>query len=167
MIGYIYKIKCRTSNEFYIGSTFNINDRIFHHKKINYNTYSSKKIIERNNYDFIILDTRNFPNNISIKLLENLYILIGWKTKRCINKNLSIRTKSYQIYYDLNYSKNYRLNNSEKVKKYDKLYKEKNKKKIKQYQKKYRDKNNRKVCCIKCKKELLFNNLKRHNNNYH
>ena len=92
MIGYIYKIKCYKTGEFYIGSTNNIKNRYRQHKQ-NYNTCLSKKIINNNFYIFSIIDKREFPNKLSIMLLENIYILIGKKTKKCINKNLSYRTK--------------------------------------------------------------------------
>jgi hypothetical protein len=79
MIGYIYKIKCNITNEIYIGSTINYKDRIKQHKDINNSTSSSKNIIEKNNYNFYILEKKEFPNNLSLKLLENLYIIIKRK----------------------------------------------------------------------------------------
>ena len=38
MIGIIYKLKCLDTDEFYIGSTFNMNERIYNHKKLKQNT---------------------------------------------------------------------------------------------------------------------------------
>jgi len=107
MIGIIYKLKCLETDEFYIGSTFNINERIDNHKRIIHSSSSSKKLIKRNNYYFIILEKKEFPNRTSLYLLENLYILIGWKTSKCINNNLAIRTKKIKkIVVDKYYQKN-------------------------------------------------------------
>jgi len=85
MIGIIYKLKCLETDEFYIGSTFNINERIDNHKRIIHSSSSSKHIIKRNNYKFTILQIIETDNKKSLQLYENLYILIGWKTSKCIN----------------------------------------------------------------------------------
>ena len=99
MVGYIYKIKCLETNKFYIGSTLEeLYKRIAYHKDIKNNRCASYEIIKNNNYEFIILDTIDTNNKKSIQLIENLYILIGRKTNRCINKNIAISTNNIHRY---------------------------------------------------------------------
>jgi hypothetical protein len=94
MIGIIYKIKCNTTQEFYIGSSFNINERISTHKNLTH--CKSRDIIKRNNYQFIILQNIETDNKKSLELYENLYIIIGWKTGRCVNTKLAYTSKKYK-----------------------------------------------------------------------
>ena len=96
MFGIIYKIKCLETDEFYIGSTFNLNQRISRHKSLR---YSSREIIKINNYKIFILVEREYSYNLSLKLIDNLYILVGRKTKRCVNKYLSHNTINTIKYY--------------------------------------------------------------------
>lgn len=112
MIGIIYKIKCYTTQDFYIGSTFNINHRITQHQDKK-NRCRSRHIIKRNNYKFEILHTVLTDNEISLKLYENLYILVGWKTNKCINCKIA-----YNIFNNKEYRKLYTLKNKDKIKKY-------------------------------------------------
>ena len=115
MNGIIYKIKCLETDEFYIGSTFNLNQRISRHKSLR---YSSREIIKRNNYKIFILDEREYSNNLSLKLIENLYILVGKKTKRCVNKYLSHNTiNTFKHYQNI-----WRNNNKEKIINYSKYH---------------------------------------------
>lgn len=92
MIGYIYKVKCLTTNKFYIGSTTNIKTRINRHKYTNDNIVI-QKIKVNNNYKIIILVKRQFESKKDLRMLENLYIIFGWKTNNCINKNMSYTNK--------------------------------------------------------------------------
>tara|TARA_Y100000401_G_C8317789_1_gene223535 strand:+ start:343 stop:882 length:540 start_codon:yes stop_codon:yes gene_type:complete len=168
MIGYIYKIKCRDTNEFYIGSTTNISNRYrYYNNKYNkHNLSVSKNIIERNNYDFIIIESRNFTNNLSMLLLENIYILIGKKYKKCINKNLAYRTHNIKKYMENNYRKenkeqtklnrdNYRKRNAEKVKIRETNYRIKNREIINKKQ-------NEKIKCDNCSLMITKQNILRH-----
>ena len=143
MIGIIYKLKCLETDEFYIGSTFNMNERIYNHKKLKQNKMKSKQIIKRNNYKFIILEEREINNTISLKLIENLYILIGWKISKCINNNLAFRTKQIRKFMKDNY--------------YQKNKDYFNKKSLKLYYK-----NKEKVKCNYCNSYILKCSLKRH-----
>jgi hypothetical protein len=170
MIGIIYKLKCLETGEFYIGSTFNIIERIDNHKSLKYNSSSSKHIIKRNNYKFIILEQKEVNNKLSLELIENLYILIGWKTSKCINNKIAYRTKEID-----NFMKNkWRINNLEKtressLKSYHKN-KEKNKEKRKKSQQKNYHKNKdiisekrkEKVKCNYCNAIVNRSALKRH-----
>jgi len=177
MIGIIYKIKCNITNEIYIGSSINFNDRINKHKCLKYNVCKSKQIIERNNYNFYILDKREFPNILSLQLLENLYIIIGKKYCNCINHRLAYSNKNIEKHNEKIYriknkereklrSKEYRENNIEKEKLIRKKYKDSHKEEIKEYEKiryqRKKDYYKRRLCCIKCRKELAYGNLKNH-----
>jgi hypothetical protein len=171
MIGYIYKIKCNITNEIYIGSTINYKDRIKQHKDINNSTSSSKNIIEKNNYNFYILEKKEFPNNLSLKLLENLYIIIGKKYCKCINRCLAYSPLSYRIHYKKMYYKNNKYSNltqdqKDKIKisskKYHKKNRESNNKKSRERWIKNIESHNRKVCCKFCKKEMLYRSLNIH-----
>lgn len=92
MIGYIYKVKCLTTNKFYIGSTTNIENRIRKHKTGNDNMVI-QQIKKNRNYKIIILVKREFNSKKHLRMLENLYIIFGWKTNYCINKNMSYTNK--------------------------------------------------------------------------
>jgi hypothetical protein len=117
MIGIIYKIKCNITNEIYIGSTTDFYSRHLRHIDLKHNkTCKSKQIIERNNYNFYILDKREFPNNLSLLLLENLYIIICKKYCNCINGCLAYRTKLYKTHYKKMYFKNNKIRIDEKRK---------------------------------------------------
>ncbi len=172
MIGIIYKLKCLETDEFYIGSTFNINERIDNHKRIIHSSSSSKKLIKRNNYYFIILEKKEFPNRTSLYLLENLYILIGWKTSKCINNKIAYRTKEIDNFA----KKRWKKNNLEKVKEsalksyhrnkekyicnvtnYNEYYYENNKDIIS-------EKRKQKVKCKYCNAIVNRSGLKRHQN---
>jgi hypothetical protein len=152
MKGYIYKIKCLETNEIYIGcSTINFKDRIRTH--LNNKSCISRNIINRNNYKITKLLNINCNDINILRLYESIYILIFRKYFKCINTQLSYRTKNMIKYYQKNYYKN----NIEKIKKNQKqytiIYNQKNKNKIL-----------RKCSCRLCKKEMMVSNLKRHLN---
>jgi len=157
MIGVIYKIKCNITNEIYIGSTTNFIKRKQHHKELK---YSSKNIIKRNNYNFYILDKREFTNNLSLLLLENLYIVICKKYCKCVNTKIAHRTKNIDNYIRIEYRKN----NKNKIKLKDKKWYENNKEKIINIR---RERNNKKVYCKICNKKMNYTSLSRHNKNIH
>ncbi len=172
MIGIIYKLKCLETDEFYIGSTFNINERIYKHTNLKQNKMTSKHIIKRNNYKFTILQIIETDNKKSLQLYENLYILIGWKTSKCINNKIAYRTKEIDNFA----KKRWKKNNLEKVKEsalksyhrnkekyicnvtnYNEYYYENNKDIIS-------EKRKQKVKCKYCNAIVNRSGLKRHQN---
>ena len=152
MNGFIYKIKCNITNEYYIGSTLNIIRRKAEHRYFKKSSCLSKDIIKRNNYTFIILEERKINSIKQLYLIENLYIVIGWRTKnKCLNNKIAYRTNNIYKY---------------KLKLQNKKYYKKNKNKILEHQKEYKENNkdfvNRKIKCPKCNKCLRFDSMYKH-----
>lgn len=164
MIGYIYKIKCFKTGKFYIGSTNNINKRKRQHIDSLHNETNSKKLIDNNFYVFSIIDKREFPNDLSLKLLENLYIVIGKKNNNCVNKHLAVLTKNLNKFRIKQH--NDKIENIERRK----IYQIKNRLSINEYSKEWQRKNKtkrnekarEKIKCNYC--NLFYNrsSMKRH-----
>jgi len=167
MIGIIYKLKCLETNEFYIGSTFNMNKRIHGHTNLNQNKMVSTHIIKRNNYKFIILEEREVNSKLSLELIENLYILIGWKTSKCINSKMSYNSDSYRKwYYSVKHrerhnetNREWKKNNLEKARQSARKYQQKNYQKNKD---RFNEKAREKVKCNYCNAIVNRKSLKRH-----
>jgi hypothetical protein len=141
MIGIIYKITCNKTGENYYGSTTTtLEKRKYFHKKYN-KTCISKQIIDRGDWDIIELEKIEFNDKKELLKRETYYI----KNFNCINIIRSYITEKERKQHKINYHK------SEFHKNYQKQYYIKNK----NYQ-------NRKLCCIKCREELQYQNLKRH-----
>jgi len=128
-------IECNINNERYIGSSMqkNKNQRLHHHKDKN-NKCISKQIINRNDYQYIILEDILDIDKKKLRIKEQEYI----DKYDCIN----IR-KSYISEEEKNkdYKKKWHQNNKEKIKEkrkdYFKQYRQNNKEKKKQYNKEY------------------------------
>ena len=152
MKGYIYKIKCLETNEIYIGcSTIKLIDRIRTH--LNSKSCISRNIINRNNYIITKLLNINCDDINILRLYESIYILIFRKYFKCINNQLSYRTKNMIK----DYQKKYYNDNIEIIKKQRKEY-------TITYNQKKKNYILRKCCCRLCKKEMMVCNLKRHLN---
>ena len=145
----IYKIVCNITGEVYIGSTINrLKQRLKQHTK-KPNTCISRNIIERGDYEMILI--KDYPCNNKYELEEEEAKHI--RNNTCINITIPHRTpKEYKKQYYKNKSekikeyyennkerlneikKQHRKNNPEKYKKYDKTKYENNKEKILQKQ---------------------------------
>jgi predicted GIY-YIG superfamily endonuclease len=130
-LGHIYVIwDCEDHNLTYYGSTNDLNRRINEHKNPG-NKCMSKKIIERGNYEYAILETYENIDEYDLVERERWYIL----NKPCVNKKIPHRT-SAEYYKDnkkknSNYYLDYYQNNKDKMLDVAKKYYEKNKEKIK------------------------------------
>ena len=97
MIIYYYKIICRETNKCYIGSTNNFYSRKNKHisdYKTNKKTTSSFEIMNNNNYEFIILEQKEFSTLDELKerfIIERKYID---ENANCINKNIPSQSVS-------------------------------------------------------------------------
>jgi len=166
MIGYIYYILDLTNADMYIGSCWKHiwSDRKSAHKTCKDYNRKAYEIIKNNNYIFEVLEENDFIDKEERFKKEQYYI----DNNKCINTknafglNIENVNKLRMKYY------------YEDKKKYSdrtKKYYDENKEKLKNYQKEYKLNNNnflkRRVCCIKCKKEFQYINLKKHNNIYH
>jgi len=130
-MGIVYMIKCNITNECYIGSSMqkNKNQRLGEHKYKN-NTCVSKQIINRNNYEYIILEDILDIDKKELLIKEQEYM----DKYVCINKQRAYITeeqkKEYKKEYDKinikrkqykkDYHKEYRK--TDKYKKYNKDY---------------------------------------------
>jgi len=174
-LGHIYVIwDCEDHNLTYYGSTYDLNRRIKDHKNPG-NKCMSKKIIERGNYEYAILETYENIDEYDLVERECWYI----KNKVCVNKNIPHRTRAewyqdnkekiaeyrqnnkekiaeqHKEYYQDNkdkmneyskeYCKDYYVNNKDKLDNNAKEYYYENKTKVQDYQKKYREKNKHKI----------------------
>ena len=139
-MGFVYMIKCNITNECYIGSSMckNKNDRLSSHKFKN-NKCISKQIIDRNNYEYIIIEDILDIDKKQIRIKEQAYI----DKYDCINKHRAYiseeQKKEEQKQYMKEYNKEYYENNKEQLGEYKKQYnKEYNKTdKRKEYIKEY------------------------------
>ena len=125
-MGFIYLIKCNISGECYIGSSMckNKKDRLYRHRT-KYNKCVSKQIINRNDYEYIILEDILDIDKKQLLIKEQEYI----DKYNCINKKRAYTTEEEKNkYYE---------NNKEKIKDYQKLYCQNNKEKIKEKRKDY------------------------------
>ena len=148
MIGYIYYILDLTNADMYIGSCSK--DRWYKrkliHKDLEYNTCSSKQIIENNNYIFEILEENEFIDKNDLHKKEQFYI----DNNKCINKN--------RAYVSEEQTKEYYENNKEEIKNKSQKYYQDNKhneeflKKLRINNKNYREKNKEKIRKIKNEK---------------
>ena len=137
--GVIYKILCKNTGMFYIGSTNNLKERMTKHK--NDLTCSSKIIMETNNYQEIVIKLVLYNTTKELEQKEGEIIKQNFYNPLCVNKQMIGRTWK-EWYRDnqekqLNYQKQYRKDNSDKIRK----YKEENEKKLKKSQKQYNEDN--------------------------
>ncbi len=82
----IYDIE--DQNLIYYGSTCDLKARILVHKESNHNKCTSKQIIERGNYEVVILETYENIDEYDLHERERWYIL----NKVCVNKTIPHRT---------------------------------------------------------------------------
>jgi hypothetical protein len=141
MKGIIYKIVCNETNEVYYGSTTQkINERILEHKKKcrywkagKYNYVSSFQIIDRNNYNYEVVEEVDYLDKRELEERERWYIV----NNACINKNIPTRTmkEHYEDNKDIikEKMKQYQQANKDTIKEYQKEYREANKEKMKEY----------------------------------
>jgi hypothetical protein len=161
--GKIYKIISTDCDDVYYGSTTELlNVRLIKHR-YDYNQYlkgeycyvTSYKLLEKENYEIVLVEDYPCENEIELKLREAEYI----KNNECVNKCIPCRTKE-EYYQDnreklLEKAKNYYVDNREKVLEYHKKYNEINCEKISQ-------KNKEKIICEFCGFEGVKRQLKRH-----
>ena len=158
----IYKIECKNKNnkEIYIGSTANIQRRIYCHKSCCNNISSKKynlkiyKYIRKNgnfnNFEFVILEAKNFVDKYNLHLRERYFI-----EQLNATLNVQIPTRCWSEYYKKNKiqinikKKEYHFLNRERLNLLNNLYYQNNKQKI-------NENNNKRIVCIHCKK--IYNN---------
>lgn len=113
--GTIYKIHCNITGEDYYGSTTNLTKRISKHKSKE-NNCSSKQIIDRGDYEFIILQEVFYNNKTELHMIEADYI----NNNPCVNilrpyvpveeqkENIRVYQREYQKQEKFKiYAKNY------------------------------------------------------------
>ena len=147
--GKIYKIVCNTTGLIYVGSTCKqrlsqrLTKHVAHYKqylKGNYNKCASYDIIEKGNYEIILLESCPCETNDELLKRERHFV----ESLECVNINKPFSTiedkrESWRKFYEAHpdkikaYKQEYREKNVEKIKNSNKEYREKNKEKIKQY----------------------------------
>lgn len=109
--GKIYKIVCNETGDVYIGSTATrLCNRLARHKH-GKQYYSSKQIIERNNYQMILIE--NYPCETKEELLwrERYYI----DNTNCVNKHRPIITQKEKKERIIKQKKQQYLKNKQKL----------------------------------------------------
>ena len=133
----IYKIVNNNTDLVYYGSTTQpLYKRFFEHKKI-YSRCTSKKILEGENPQIILVEKYPCVDKYELQKKEREYI----EGNICVNKHIPTRTikewrETYKKRYN-EYRKEWNKNNKDKIKEYT----EKNKDKFKKYCKEYYEKN--------------------------
>jgi hypothetical protein len=141
-LGHIYMIyDIEDQNLIYYGSTKDLKIRMNKHKCLKTNDCTSKKIIERGNYEVAILETYENIDEYDLVERERWYIL----NKPCINKIVPHRTRAE--YYQDNKEKlaEYYQDNKEKIAEQHKEYYQDNKEKIAEQHKEYYQNNKEKI----------------------
>tara|TARA_R110000737_G_scaffold166137_1_gene193367 strand:- start:220 stop:801 length:582 start_codon:yes stop_codon:yes gene_type:complete len=136
--GKIYKLVCNITGETYIGSTTqSLEERLYRHKSDGLNisgnrdiVSTSKQIIQRNAYYIELLETYPCESKTQLERKEGEY----QRDIECINRYIAGRTDK-EYYQDnkeelKNKQKNYRKNNLEFKLNYEREYRLKNKEKI-------------------------------------
>lgn len=146
-LGKIYKIVCGLTEDIYIGSTFNELKHRFQQHKNNYGKWLKGKNVTKitifdlfktydvKNFRIILIKEYEVCDRLHLQAYEQLYIN---RSKSCVNRCNPFKIKWL-------YDKNYRINNSEKIKQNVKEYSIKNKEKIQEYRKQYRVDNRKKL----------------------
>tara|TARA_Y100001972_G_C7644865_1_gene324031 strand:- start:1015 stop:1476 length:462 start_codon:yes stop_codon:yes gene_type:complete len=147
MIGYIYKITCNITNETYYGSTTQLLDKRKYRHTCKNNSYSSKQIIDRGDWNMIEVEKIEFNDKKELLFREQYYI----DNFDCINIKNAILTEEQKKEYNIRTTNEWNKNNRDRMLNNKKEYYIKNKNYF-----------NRKCCCIICKEELLVKGLKRH-----
>tara|TARA_R110000796_G_scaffold241198_1_gene362513 strand:+ start:113 stop:601 length:489 start_codon:yes stop_codon:yes gene_type:complete len=113
--GKIYKVVCNITGEEYYGSTIKtLKERLRLHKASR--DCKSRKIIDRGDYEMILIKDYPCNNEEELKWEERKYI----ETNNSINKNLPIKTKQEKKEYDKKRGHIYYKNNKEEVDKKNK-----------------------------------------------
>jgi len=142
--GKIYMIKCNLTGEAYYGSTTaTLSKRLSRH--ISNSTCMSNQIIDRGDYDIILI--KNYPCETRKELdrEEGIYI----RNNECVNKIVAGRTIKEWCYENKEhlqeYRKEYKKENREKILEQRKKYYNENKEKTAEQKKKYYNKNKEKI----------------------
>ena len=159
----IYRIVSNVCDLVYYGSTCETLSRRLQEHRSAYKSYlngkskniSSYEVIEKGNYQIILVE--NYPCNSreELKARERFYI----ENNNCVNKCIPGRT--YKEYYQdnrekkLEYLKEYREKNHEKILEYFKEYYEANSEKILEQKKE-------KIRCEICDSEIVKHGINRH-----
>ena len=157
-----YCLVCNVTGEKYYGSSKKTLEKRMSYHKCKSNKCSSKKIIERNDYDSYILGEYETIEEAEMK--EDWYI----DNKECINKKrvrvTNEEKKQRKNEYQIKYQKQYREKNIEK-------YREKNNENARISYEKNKDKIKRKkrerVICDFCGKEYSRDSLIKHKKSFH
>ena len=146
--GKIYKIVCNTTGLQYIGSTCNpyLSTRLAGHRS-DYKRYlqnktryiSSFEVLKNNNYEIILLESYPCETKDQLHARERFYII----NNECVNmiKNVGLANELGYI----EYKKQYRTENKEKIAESKKQYYTKNKEKIAESKARYYTENKEKI----------------------
>ena len=161
MIGYIYVLWNKNGN--YIGSTFNMKERIKEHKH-RYISWNNKKGIYRKSFE-IVKDEFQYEviEEVNVETLRELtqweqYYMDRWD---CVNEKKAYRSEEDLKDYFKQYNEEHKEEQNEKAKDYY----EKHKEHYKQYREEHKEeiskKRNERIVC-ECGLELSKSNKNRH-----
>jgi len=139
--GKIYKIVCNETDEVYYGSTIHTLIRRIQQHKLD--KCMAKKILDRNNYYYELIEDYSCNNKYELETRERWYV----ENNDCINDRIPARTQKER----------YEINKIEKNK-YQKKYYQQNKEIALTKQKE-------KITCSICGKLISRRNIKRHQRN--
>lgn len=153
--GYVYMIRCKTTEEVYVGSCRNYEQRKISHKYYKNDkkwVISSCEIINRNNYEFTMLCEKDEIDDLELRKLEQRYI----DEQNCINRQRAYISPETKQKEKTEYNTKYHLENKEKITVQRRNFYQENKDRIIQNVKTDYEKNKEKI--LKQKKEK-YNNM--------
>ena len=138
--GKIYQILCLETGDRYIGSCVTtLTQRLHGHMQKN-NRCSSRKIVERGNYNMLLLEDFPCSNKKELTTRERFYFDLLPNINRNRPMRMGTEITEYQKVYNqtnrekiVEYKKKYRLENKDKITEYEKKYRLENKDKITEY----------------------------------
>lgn len=171
MLGFIYKIIVNTSNEIYIGSTFQELRHRWQQHKDNYKRWkegksgyvSVFKLFEKHGFDnckLIIIKEYEVYDRKHLEMYETLWI--SNLKLCCINKYLPFNIRKL---YHREYDRQYRQEKKEHIQQYQKKYRQENKEQQKHYFEHYYQENKEKFkeqLFCNCGEKYTYSHKKRH-----
>jgi hypothetical protein len=124
MLGSIYRLECKETSKFYIGSTtLPLNKRLIKHKtssneerRMKSPLYSHFREVGWDKAEIMLIKEVEYKDRRDLLSIEKAEILINKNNDKCLNHNRPIITREEKMERDKDYAKNRRSENKESEK---------------------------------------------------